>query len=188
VPLKRELSPDEVKHALKARIGGSFEQHEVRLRHLEDVVERGSSPLHRFEHALAPWVAFFIMPVFALFNAGVGLAPVDDRPLLSIATVAVFLGLLVGKPLGIVGFVWLAERVGLIRRPAGTSWATLAGIGLVAGIGFTMALFIAHLAFGAGPALDQAKIGVLAASVVAAVAGLLVLHTALRPAVTTARP
>jgi NhaA family Na+:H+ antiporter len=140
----------------------------------------GASPLHRFEHALAPWTAFVVMPVFALFNAGVGVASAAGGLPLSNVTLASALGLLLGKPVGIVGAVWAAERTGMVRRPPEMTWPALAGIGLLAGIGFTMALFIAGLAFGATPALDEAKIGVLAASVLAALAGLATLHLVLR--------
>lgn len=179
VPLVRRIEPETLKQELRQRIGGSFEEVEVRLDHLEQVIERAQSPLHNFEHALAPWVAFGIMPVFALFNAGVTLTAPEGVGLLSSATTGAFLGLLLGKPLGIVVFVWLAERIGLTERPASATWPALGGIGLLAGIGFTMALFIAYLAFGPTPALSQAKIGVLAASVVAAMCGLAVLHLTL---------
>ncbi|MFO1070649.1 MAG: Na+/H+ antiporter NhaA [Geminicoccaceae bacterium] len=179
VPLARRMDPETVKQELKRQVGGRFEEVEVTLDHLEGVLSRAQSPLHSFEHALAPWVAFLIMPVFALFNAGVPLAQVDPSAILGGATAGVFLGLLVGKPLGIVGLVWLAEKAGITERSPGMTWPALTGIGLLAGIGFTMALFIAALAFGPTPELDQAKIGVLAASVVAAIAGLLVLRTAL---------
>ena len=88
-------------------------------------------------------------------------------------------GLLLGKPIGVAGGAWLAVRTGLTRLPAGASWPGVIGVGLLAGIGFTMALFVADLAFGKGPLLDQAKIGVLAASVLAALLGLMFLSRAL---------
>ncbi len=180
VPVLHRLSPEELKQELAAEVGqGPLEQCQVEISHLEGVLSRAQSPLHRFEHALAPFVAFLIMPVFALFNAGVPVLHSSEAQLLSTATLGTFFGLLMGKPLGIVGFVALARLLGLTRLPSDSSWGTIVGVGCVAGIGFTMALFIANLGFKDVVALDQAKIGVLAASVVAAVLGLLVLHRVL---------
>lgn len=139
-------------------------------------------PLQRFEHALLPWVSYFIMPVFALFNAGVALGGggAGTVGLVGPATYGAALGLLIGKPLGIVGLVWLAVKAGIITLPDRVSWMALTGVGLLGGIGFTMSLFVAGLAFPDPAVLDQAKVGVLAGSVIAAMAGLLALHLALR--------
>ena len=93
--------------------------------------------------------------------------------------VGAFLGLLLGKPLGILGACWLAQATGIARLPEGVPLTALLGVGFLAGIGFTMALFIGALAFGDGPVLDQAKLGVLLASLLAALAGLAVLHRSL---------
>jgi NhaA family Na+:H+ antiporter len=123
------------------------------------------------EHALAPYVAFFVMPVFAFFNAGVAIGG-GEGGLISAVSLGAFVGLLLGKPIGVAGFVLLAVASGLTRLPAGASWSAMIGVGLLAGIGFTMSLFIANLAFADQAMLDQAKIGVLAASVVASLAGL----------------
>jgi len=132
-------------------------------------------PVSRIEAALHPWVAFGIMPLFALANAGVSLGGLTAE--FSVATgiaLGVGLGLVVGKPLGIVGFGWLAVRFGVASRPAGVSWAGLTVVGCVAGIGFTMALFIGALAFSDPAMLAVAKVAVLVASAVAGGAGLLV--------------
>ncbi len=129
------------------------------------------SPLEYLENALHPWVGFVIMPLFALANAGV---PFEASDLASPIALAVFAGLVIGKPLGIVGVSWLAVRAGLAQLPQGVSWALLAAGGTLAGIGFTMALFIAGLALDGG-ALDAAKVGILGASALAAVAGMLLL-------------
>jgi NhaA family Na+:H+ antiporter len=118
------------------------------------------------------------MPVFAFFNAGVALGGMAGG-LISTVSLGAFVGLLVGKPLGIAGFVFIAVVSGLTRLPAGASWSAMTGIGLLAGIGFTMSLFIASLAFPDPALLNQAKVGVLAASVVASQAGLAFLTRAL---------
>ena len=135
------------------------------------------SPLHRLEHALHPAVAYAIVPLFAFANAGlsfagIGLATFADPLVLGIAA-----GLFVGKPVGRLGAVLLAERSGFAPRPGGASWRLLLGVGFLAGIGFTMSLFIGGLAF-ADPALAAAvKLGVLLGSVLSAIAGVAVLRS-----------
>jgi NhaA family Na+:H+ antiporter len=130
------------------------------------------SPVDRLHHALHRVVAFAIMPVFALANAGVsfGDASLDGgrTPVL----VGVALGLLIGKPVGVVGLSWLAVRAGVAALPSGVRWSGVLVVGLVAGIGFTMALFIAALAFPPGPLIDVAKLGILLASGTAGAIGL----------------
>ena len=188
VPLGRPHDTETLKAELAAELGGTdFEGVEVRLDHLENVIDRAQSPLHEFEHALQPWVAYGIMPIFALFNAGVALGG-EGAGFADPVTLGAFLGLLLGKPVGITLFVVLAVVLGLTRLPAGVGWAAMVGVGFLGGIGFTMALFIAMLAFGESPALDQAKIGVLAASVCAAVLGYLLLRSTLAPAGVAAEP
>jgi NhaA family Na+:H+ antiporter len=130
------------------------------------------SPLERVEHDLHGLVAFGIMPLFALANAGVafGGARLDGGG--GRALLGVVLGLALGKPLGIVTFAWLSVRLGVAALPAGARWSGVLVVGLVGGIGFTMALFIASLALPDGPLLDAAKLGILGASTIAAVVGL----------------
>jgi NhaA family Na+:H+ antiporter len=137
------------------------------------------SPLERLEHALHPWVGFLIMPLFALANAGVHIDPaVATEPV----SVAVALGLLVGKPVGVVLFSLLAVRLGVARLPHGVTWPVLVGGGCLAGIGFTMSLFVAGLAFPADPRLlSDAKVGILLGSGLSAAVGVGVLLVALRP-------
>jgi NhaA family Na+:H+ antiporter len=125
------------------------------------------SPLERIETALHPWVAFGIMPLFALANAGVA---IDIGALARPITIAVALGLLIGKPLGILGFSWLAVRWGWARALGEVGSAALLGAGCLAGIGFTMSLFIAGLALH-GPQLEEAKLGILCGSMLSAVVG-----------------
>jgi len=130
------------------------------------------SPVERLEIALHPWVGFVIMPLFAFANAGL---PLSLGDLGSRVTVAVFVGFALGKPIGVLTFSWLAVRSGIAIRPPDLSWGLLAGGGLLAGIGFTMALFIANLAFSES-LIDSAKLGIFLASVASAVAGLALLR------------
>jgi NhaA family Na+:H+ antiporter len=134
------------------------------------------SPLEYLEHVLHPWVGFVIMPLFALANAGVAISLSDFGDPVAIAIAA---GLVVGKPVGIVAFSFIAVRTGLAALPRGIGWGVLFGGGILTGIGFTMALFVAGLALD-GPMLDAAKVGILGASVLAAVLGMALL-TWLRP-------
>jgi NhaA family Na+:H+ antiporter len=147
---------------------------------LEDACEGAQAPLQAIEEKLHGVVAFGIMPLFALANAGVRI----DGAMLSSpgpVTTGVALGLIVGKPLGITLASWLAVRAGMATMPGGVTWRLLHGASWLGGIGFTMSLFIASLAFGEGAAqLDAAKIGVLGASLLAGVVGFLVLRPALR--------
>ncbi|MEF0401079.1 Na+/H+ antiporter NhaA, partial [Pseudomonas aeruginosa] len=130
-------------------------------------------PVVRVQTALHPWVAFGIMPLFALANAGVSMDGID----LSAAgpqwvMAGVGLALLLGKPLGVVGVSWLMVRLGWCRLPPGVSWGGIVLIGLLAGVGFTMSIFIAMLAFDNETLLGAAKLGVLAGSLLAALLGL----------------
>jgi Na+:H+ antiporter, NhaA family len=130
-------------------------------------------PVVRVQTALHPWVAYVIMPLFALANAGVSLTGVDvlagDA---QFVTLGVALALVVGKPTGVVGATWLAVRLGWCRLAPGVSWGGVGLVGLLAGIGFTMSIFIAMLAFSDERLLNAAKLGVLLGSLVTAVLGL----------------
>ncbi len=137
---------------------------------------RGDSLLLRMEHALAPWVAYLILPLFGLANAGATLSGGADE-LLAPLPLAVAAGLVVGKQVGIFGAIWAACTFGFAAKPAGASWLQLWGLALLCGIGFTMSLFIAALAFPAAPALaEEAKLGVLAGSLLSAALGFAVLR------------
>jgi len=142
----------------------------------EVAVRETLSPVERLEMMLHPWVSFAIMPLFAFANAGMPLSSADVS---SPVTFAVFVGFTIGKPVGIVTFGWLTVRSGLASRPPDMGWGMLAGAGLLAGIGFTMALFIADLAFD-DTLINAAKLGILSASVASAAAGLAVLAWATR--------
>ncbi len=151
-----------------------------RVHHDRPVAVRGASiairqtisPLEYLENVLHPWVAFFIMPVFALANAGVPFSISDFAHPVAVATAA---GLALGKPLGITLLALIAVRVGLATLPASLTWRHIIGGGFLAGIGFTMALFIAGLAFD-GELLNASKVGILGASAVAAIFGLAILY------------
>jgi Na+:H+ antiporter, NhaA family len=134
------------------------------------------SPVERLESTLHPWVSVLVMPLFALANAGIPLSGLD---LLDPVTVAIFVGFTIGKPLGVASFAWLAVRTGLAKRPADIGWRHVIGGGFLAGIGFTMALFIADLAF-PGAMIEASKFGVLIASAASAVVGLAVLARPVR--------
>ena len=138
---------------------------------MEDLCEGVDSPLHRIEHALQPWVSFVIMPLFACSNAGVhvigNLLLAAKNPV----SIGVALGLLMGKPFGITGFAWAAEKMKLAARPADISWNHIFAASWLCGIGFTMSLFIAELALSQESVLNLAKIGTLAASILAGCIG-----------------
>ena len=151
------------------------------LQAIGSIAEAASSPLQRIEHHLHGVVAFLIMPVFALANAGVALGGESlAGRLAGPVSLGIVLGLLLGKPVGIAALSWLAVRTGLAVCPPGVTWRHFVGIGLLGGIGFTMALFIADLAFGGTALHDDAKLGVFAGSLLAGVAGALVLVFASR--------
>jgi NhaA family Na+:H+ antiporter len=141
---------------------------------------RVQSPLQRLEHRLHYFVAFFVMPIFALANAGVALGGEGGLNWTSRVIWGVALGLLIGKPLGITLFSWLAVRLGLAQLPQGINFVHIVGVGFLAGIGFTMALFIGGLAF-RGDELNYAKLGILAGSALAGAIGFMMLRIWTKP-------
>jgi NhaA family Na+:H+ antiporter len=137
------------------------------------------SPLQRIEHGLTPWVTFAVIPVFALSNAGIDLLQVAWREALTHhVTLGVIGGLVIGKFVGIGLFSWAAVRCGIARLPSGVRWRHLLGAAWLAGIGFTMSLFISQLAFGAPELVEEAKLGILLGSALSAVIGLVWLYMA----------
>ncbi|MDX1420166.1 MAG: Na+/H+ antiporter NhaA [Rubricoccaceae bacterium] len=155
------------------RVAPTNEQREA-VHALEQACEKVETPLQRLEHDLHGVVAFFVMPVFALANAGVALGGgglVSDP-----AALGIILGLVVGKPLGVFGLAWLSVRLGLAQQPSDVTWSQLFGVSLLTGIGFTMSIFIANLAYDSAALLDSAKLGILLASFVAGVVGYVLLR------------
>ena len=142
---------------------------------LEMAAEAVETPLQRLEHALHPFVAFVVIPVFALANAGVALGGDVAATLGTPVTLGIVLGLFAGKQVGIVAFAWLAARMGIAALPRGVAWRQVWGVSLLCGIGFTMSLFIASLAFPDPALLERAKVGILAGSLISGVAGAAVL-------------
>ncbi|WP_298826575.1 Na+/H+ antiporter NhaA [uncultured Piscinibacter sp.] len=141
------------------------------LQMAEIAAREALSPVERLEIQLHPWVAFVVMPLFAFANAGL---PLSSEGLGTSVTLAVFVGFALGKPIGVLSFTWLAVRSGIAVRSPDLTWRSLAGGGVLAGIGFTMALFIANLAFDSS-LVNSAKLGIFAASVLSAVAGVALL-------------
>ena len=139
----------------------------------------GSEPLVRMEHALHPWVAFLVIPVFGFANAGVSLGGLEPADLLDPLPLGIALGLLIGKQVGIFGFAFAAVKIGVAQLPAGVDWRQIHALSLLAAIGFTMSLFIGNLAFGEPAQVDAVKLGVLAGSLVAALAGFVLLRAAI---------
>lgn len=136
---------------------------------LETVADRMQSPAQRLEHNLLPWTTYVILPIFALANAGVTLQ--FDLSLFGPVSLGIILGLVVGKPLGITLLTWLAVRLNLAELPRDVGWTQLISTSILAGIGFTMSLFIASAAFKDATLLAEAKLGILIASVLAGILG-----------------
>ncbi len=158
-------------------------EQQAALTALEDSVVGAGAPLQRLERALHPLVSLAVLPVFALANAGVRLDGGLGDALRDPIAQGIALGLVVGKPLGVAALSWLAVRLGIADLPAGVRWVHVVGAGALAGIGFTMALFIGSLAFDGQPAAVAAsKLGILLASALSAVVGLAILARAPRAA------
>jgi len=165
----RHVIIDEIHAVVGTKRGAHLSLSLERLEELE-------SPLNRFVHLLHPYVAFLIMPLFALANSGVPLAGIGLEELMNRISLGAALGLFLGKQLGIFFFTLLAVRLGLAPMPGGASRGKLYGVALIAGIGFTVALFIAGLAFPDQRLLDYAKIGILLGSLASGVVGFLILR------------
>ena len=141
--------------------------------------DSATSPLHRLEHGLHPWVTFIVVPLFGFANAGVDLSGLTLDQIFAPLPLGIAAGLLLGKQVGIFGSIWLAVRLGIAGKLRGATWLQVYGVSLLCGIGFTMSLFIGGLAFPGAPLLvEEAKIGILMGSLVAALAGYAVLRLA----------
>ena len=186
-PWYRSSALPDLIEALVRRIRDTEREEDVeRRRHdrvgalitLSDLSDQAISPLDRIEHRLLPWSAFLVVPLFAFTNAGVDLrgGALEEAASSSLA-LGVGLGLLIGKPIGVTLATWIAVRLGA-ELPAGVTWPGVFAVGLIAGIGFTVALFVTELSFEAELLLTQAKVGIFVASVLAGVIGLAVLYAA----------
>lgn len=146
--------------------------------------EDDEAPLQKLERLLLPWVSFGVVPIFALANAGVRLKGLEGNLLATLADpvgLGIITGLVLGKQIGITLFSWLAVRWRLASIPAAVSWRQIHGAACLAGIGFTMSLFIAILAFGGSPMLAMSKISILTASLISGILGYALLVTANSP-------
>jgi NhaA family Na+:H+ antiporter len=180
-----EDADDLVRRYREAVEAGEESVKESILHQMEDLAHGTEAPLERLERALVSWVSFLVVPLFALANAGVRIDADTARAAIeSPLSQGVFLGLVLGKPIGIFVFTWLAVRLKLCDKPTGASWPEVFGVGMIAGIGFTISLLITGLAFEDGLLIDEAKLGVLAGSTIAGLAGLLFLLAVSRPSVT----
>ena len=189
IPATARLAPLEFTRRTRARIDGIEESHVAGQHVLADADQQlacaaihrdaihSLPPLQRMESALHPAVTFAILPLFALGNAGVRLAGdgVADA-LASPISLGILLGLVVGKPLGIVAMSWLAVRLGVAQLPEGVRWAHIAGAGMLGGVGFTMSLFVSNLAFSDPSQVAAAKAAILVASLIAGTAGYVLLR------------
>ncbi len=177
-PIKPNISENKLSEIVHNSLGylkgegwHSKSQRYGTLKEVEKAARISISPLERFETGLHPWVGFFIMPLFALANAGVVFKISDFSNNIALAVMA---GLLLGKPIGITLFSLLAVKLGISKLPARVNWGAIIGGGFLAGIGFTMALFIGGLALDSS-LLDVAKVGILGGSFLAAIIGSVIL-------------
>ena len=138
----------------------------------------GKSPLHALEHALAPYVLYLIVPIFAFANAGVVLTGMSVADLLQPLPLGIAAGLIIGKQVGIFGITWTVVKLGFARMPHGANWWQIYGVACLAGIGFTMSLFIGGLSFADAALMNEVRIGVLGGSLISAVVGFTVLMLA----------
>ena len=150
---------------------------QVALQHMEKVIAQAWMPLQRLEHTLHPWIAFGIVPLFALANAGVTIGSNFGAHLFDSVSLGIILGLVIGKQVGITFAAWLAVRLGWGSLPKGVTWPQMYAVGWLAGIGFTMSLFISGLAFGKGDLLSVSKIGILTGSIISGSVGYMLVRT-----------
>ena len=181
--VRRLLERFEHSHQPGVTILANAEQGSI-VQTLDDAVQKVATPLQRLEHTFHIPVAMGIIPIFALANAGVTIeSSAFDELLRSPVTLGILLGLVLGKVIGIAGFSWLAVKLKLATLPTGTSMRHIIGIGIISGIGFTMSIFVAELAFTSMPVqLVMAKMGILIASLIAGSGGYLWMRWALRSA------
>ncbi|WP_461533212.1 Na+/H+ antiporter NhaA [Sinomicrobium sp.] len=155
------------------------EQHSI-IERIKEVSYAAQTPLQKLETALHPWVSFLIIPLFALSNAGVTVGGNFLSDIANPVSLGVIAGLVIGKCLGIFSFTWLSSKLKITKLPEKTGWKHIFGLSLLAGMGFTMSLFVTNLAFSDSEMINQAKYGILLASSIAAILGVLVLKTTVK--------
>lgn len=174
-PLMSELDADHVTDHLSSDTDVTATE----VRAVAFMIRESVSPAERFAHLLHPWTSYVIAPLFAFANAGIALSgEAIDQAIGSPVTAGVIIGLVGGKLVGITAFSWLAVRLGVAELPTGVTNRMIVGLAALAGVGFTVSMFITGLAYGDPDLQDQAKIGVLAGSAVGAVLGGLLLRSA----------
>ena len=152
------------------------EQH-LTIEKIKRISMDAETPLQKVEYSLHPWVAFVIMPLFALSNAGMDIGSDFFSSLMNPVSAGVAIGLLLGKFIGVFGFTWIMVRTRLSDLPDRATWVHIIGVAMLAGVGFTMSLFITGLAFGHAEMIDQSKYGILLASLIAGISGIAFLKT-----------
>jgi NhaA family Na+:H+ antiporter len=173
-PTESRKLADRIERAYYDRVltQAEFETNEHTINEIKRLSVYSTSPLARLEKALSPWVAYVVVPVFALANAGV---PLTSEALTGLGsnsvTLGVVLGLVAGKTIGVFGASALAIKLGLARLPAETSWRHMIGLAMVAGVGFTVALFVTSISLTDAASVDSAKVGILAGSLVSGLLG-----------------
>jgi NhaA family Na+:H+ antiporter len=160
--------------------GTDLKFYQSTLKTLEVACHDAEAPLQRLEHLLAPYAIFLIIPLFALANAGVTLEGDLLEILLDPITLGIFFGLVIGKPLGIFSSVWICDRLGIIEVPKSLTWHHILGVGCLAGIGFTMSMFVSSLTFTDEALVTATKVGILLASLASALLGTIILTKAAR--------
>lgn len=167
----RRLADEFERHGVSEQDILGMDDQEAVVQALETTCEQAQAPSQRMERSLSRWVSFVIMPVFALANAGIVFEGDILGSLMQPITIGIALGLFVGKQIGIAAFAWIAVRFGVGALPTGVTWRHVYGAAILGGIGFTMSLFIASLAFIDAAMLNDAKVGILAGSLISAIAG-----------------
>ncbi|MVN90597.1 Na+/H+ antiporter NhaA [Mucilaginibacter aquatilis] len=195
IPARRKV--DEQRYAMRLKeLSDEFEQeipncstlttprqHEL-IEYIKGLSLAAQTPLQKIESSLHPWVAFLIMPLFALANSGIAISADFMEKLVNPVSIGVICGLILGKFTGILAFTWLLVKTKVAELPYAAKWQHIVGVSTLAGIGFTMSLFVSSLAFSNAEQIEQAKYGILIASVIAGISGIIILKRsapALRP-------
>ena len=193
VPARSWINPSEflvrAKHAIEEFEAACYlapsiltnEPQQQATQTLERLSEDVETPMNHLQHSLNRWVAFAILPLFAFANAGIPLASGLREVFVNPVTWGVMAGLVLGKPLGITLFAWLAVRIGIAYKPPALAWSHIGAVGLLGGIGFTISLFVAELAFERGDLADAARVGILFGSLIAGTLGYFALRRVLPP-------